>query len=148
MTRVVDVTLRNEVSEIAVLRDELDRLGSQLALPAPALMQLHVALDEIVSNVIKYSWTDGGSHVLSVRIAAEAAMVSLDIVDDGRPFDPREAPAPSPPLAGRRPRPGGLGLHMVKKLVDELAYERIDGRNHTRLTKHFAVDDSRERTCE
>ena len=148
MTRSVDVTIRNETSQIAVVRDELDRLAVQWALPERALIHLQVALDEIVSNVIKYSWTDGGKHEVLVRIAAHPTGVSLDIFDDGRPFDPRQAPAPGPPPPGQRPRPGGVGIQMARKLVDELAYERVGGRNHTRLTKHFPVGESPERMCE
>jgi serine/threonine-protein kinase RsbW len=139
MTRAVDLVIRNDLSEIAILRDALDRLGSDLEVPTRALMQLQVALDEIVSNVIKYSWPDGGKHEVNVRITANAAGVSLDIFDDGQPFDPCGAPEPDVPLKGQRPRPGGLGIHMIKKLVDDLFYERTDGRNHTKLIKNCAI---------
>ena len=101
MTRSVDLVIRNDVSEIAIVRDALDQLGSELDVPARALMQLQVALDEIVSNVVKYSWSDGGKHEVLVRIAVNATGVSLDIFDDGQPFDPRAVPEPADP-----PRPG------------------------------------------
>jgi anti-sigma regulatory factor (Ser/Thr protein kinase) len=74
-----------------------------------------------------------------VRITVNATGVCLDIFDDGQPFDPRRAPEPSAPPEGQRPRPGGVGIHMIKKLVDDVTYERIDGRNHTSLTKNCAV---------
>lgn len=139
MIRSVDLVIHNDLSEIAVVRDTLERLGSEFAVPAPALMQLQVALDEIVSNVVKYSWPDGSKHKFLVRITVNATGVALDIFDDGRPFDPRGASEPGRAPAGQRPRPGGVGIHMVKKLVDDFAYERIDGRNHTSLTKKCAV---------
>jgi serine/threonine-protein kinase RsbW len=139
MIRSVDLVIHNDLSEIVVVRDALDQLGGELEVPARALMQLQVALDEIVSNVVKYSWRDGGKHKFLVRITVSATGVALDIFDDGQPFDPREAPEPNPPVEGRRPRPGGVGIHMIKKLVDGFAYERIDGRNHTSLTKNCAV---------
>ncbi len=139
MIRSVDLLIRNDLSEIAVVRDALDQLGSEFELPARALMQLQVALDEIVSNVVKYSWSDGGKHEFLVRITVSSMGVALDIFDDGQPFDPRGAPEPNPPLEGQRPRPGGVGIHMIKKLVDDLTYERVEGRNHTSLTKKCAV---------
>jgi serine/threonine-protein kinase RsbW len=139
MIRSVDLEIHNDLSEIAVVRDTLDRLGSELEVPSRALMQLQVALDEIVSNVVKYSWPDGHKHKFLVRITVLATGVALDIFDDGQPFDPRSAPEPNPPIEGQRPRPGGVGIHMIKKLVDDLSYERIDGRNHTCLTKKCAV---------
>lgn len=148
MTYSVDVTIRNNVSEIAVVRDALDGLANELEIPAGALIELQVAVDEIVSNVIKYSWSDGGDHEVLVQILVSATGVSLDIFDDGQPFDPRQAPPPTTPPPGQRPRPGGVGIQLAKKLVDELAYERVGGRNHTRLTKNCAVGKFSERMCE
>jgi anti-sigma regulatory factor (Ser/Thr protein kinase) len=72
MTRAVDLMIHNDLSEIAIVRDALDRLGSELAVPVRALMQLQVALDEIVSNVVKYSWPDGSKHEFLVRITVNA----------------------------------------------------------------------------
>ena len=139
MNRSVDILINNDISEIAVVRDSLEQLGNELNVPMRAIMQLQVALDEVVSNVVKYSWPDGGKHQLLVRITVNAAGVALDIYDDGQPFDPRDAPEPVAPPAGKRPRPGGVGIHVVKQLVDDLAYERVDGRNHTRLKKKCAI---------
>ena len=62
-----------------------------------------------------------------------------DAFDDGREFDPMTAPSPNHALEGQRPRPGGLGIHMIKELVDHFTYERIDGRNHTTLSKTCEV---------
>lgn len=137
--RLHEFVIHNDLSEIAIVRDALDQLGSELHVPARALMQLQVALDEIVSNVVKYAWPDGGKHEFLVRITVNATGVSLDIFDDGQPFDPRETPEPNAPPDGQRPRPGGVGIHMIKKLVDHLDYERIDGRNHTSIIKNCAV---------
>ena len=64
-----------------------------------------------------------------------AGQVDVEIIDDGRVFDPLDAPGTPPPPPGQRPRPGGVGIHMVKQLVDSIEYARIDGRNHTTLTK-------------
>jgi serine/threonine-protein kinase RsbW len=139
MSSSVDIVIHNELTEIALVRDALDQLGSEREVPAQAIVQLQVALDEIVSNVIKYSWADGGKHDILVRITVNDDGVALDIFDDGEPFDPRGASEPLAPPAGKRPEPGGVGIHMVKKLVDDFAYERIDARNHTTLTKKCAT---------
>jgi serine/threonine-protein kinase RsbW len=146
MTRSVDVRLRNNLSEIGAARDTLDSLGSEFGMPMKPLMQLQVALDEVVSNVVKYSWEDGAEHEFLVRITCHAGGVDLEIFDDGQAFDPLSAPAPSPTPDGQRPRPGGLGIHMAKKLLDDFSYERVDGRNHTTLRKKFDVGDAIHRS--
>jgi len=137
MTRTVEIRLRNSLSEIGAARDALDGLGNEFSMPMKPLMQLQIALDEVVSNVVKYSWQDGAEHEFLVRITVHPAGVDVEILDDGLAFDPLVAPAPSPPVPGQRPPPGGLGIHMAKKLLDDVKYERTGGRNHTTLCKRF-----------
>jgi anti-anti-sigma factor len=139
MSQAVDVRIRNDLSEIATVRDALDDLARRFGIPAGALAQLQVALDEVVSNVIKYSWDDGAQHDLLVRVTVLSDRVDLEIFDDGREFDPTAAPAANRAPEGQPPRPGGLGIHMAKKLVDRFAYQRIGGRNHTMLSKTCRV---------
>jgi anti-sigma regulatory factor (Ser/Thr protein kinase) len=129
------VAIRNEIADLAILRDALKRFCTEQAVGSRTLMQLHVTLDEIVSNVIKYAWPAGGAHEVSVRMSAAANTIRIEVIDDGQAFDPRTAPVPPTKVPARRARPGGVGIHMVKQLVDEIAYYRADGRNHTVLTK-------------
>ena len=139
MAHVVDVRIRNDISDIGIVRDTLDKLAREFRIPVHALTQLQVALDEVVSNVIKYAWEDGGRHEFIVRITVQPERVDLEIFDDGREFDPVTALLPNHPAEGRQTRPGGLGIHFIKKLVDRFTYERIEGRNHTTLSKRCEV---------
>jgi anti-anti-sigma factor len=146
MTYAVDVRIRNDVSDIGVVRDTLDDLAREFGIPARALTQLQVALDEVVSNVIKYSWNDGGQHELLVRITVQPDRVDLEIFDNGRAFNPMTAPSPKRVPEGQRRWPGGLGIHMIRKLVDHFAYERIGGRNHTTVSKMCGVGTAVQRS--
>jgi anti-sigma regulatory factor (Ser/Thr protein kinase) len=139
LPHTTDLAIRNDVSELAILRAALDRIGAEFSIPSRPLLQLQVVLDEMVSNVIKYAWPEGGVHEARVRITVRVDDIEVEIVDDGRMFDPLRAPAPEELPAGQRPKPGGVGIHMVRHLVDECNYARIDGHNHLTLTKRFAV---------
>lgn len=146
MIHAVDVRIRNDISDIAIVRDTLNNLAREFGIPVRSLTQLQVALDEVVSNVIKYSWEDGEQHEFLVRITVQPDRVDLEIFDDGREFDPTTAPSRSRAPEGQQPRPGGLGIHMIKKLVDHLTYERVAGRNHTTLSKTCEVGTAIQRS--
>jgi serine/threonine-protein kinase RsbW len=131
------VVICNEMSEIDRVRDLLDGFGHAHGVDPKSIIQLQVVLDELVSNVIKYGWPEGGRHEVEVYVSLAADVVHIMLVDDGKPFSPSDAPA-RPLNKGQRPRPGGVGIQMVRQLVDAIEYERIDGRNQTRITKRLA----------
>jgi anti-sigma regulatory factor (Ser/Thr protein kinase) len=135
--QTTDLSIRNDLADLATVRDNLERIAAELGVPSKPLMQLQVALDEIASNVIKYGWPDCGNHAIRVRITGHRDRIEVEIVDDGRAFDPRLAPPPESSPVSRRRRPGGVGIHMAKQLVDRIEYERIEGRNRTVVTKRY-----------
>jgi anti-sigma regulatory factor (Ser/Thr protein kinase) len=138
----VDLSIHNDIGELAIVTEALDELGKLAAVPGKPLTQMHVALDELLSNVIRYAWPEGGPHELQIHIRARSGCMEVVIIDDGRPFDPRSRPAPAPPRPEREPRTGGVGIHMAKQLVDRFEYERVDGRNRLILTKRYASDEA------
>jgi serine/threonine-protein kinase RsbW len=133
----LDLAIRNDLAELATVTNAVDRLGEEAEIPSKALIQLQVALDETLSNIIKYAWAEGGSHELKILIAAQQGEIEVVIVDDGRPFDLRAQPPPAPPSPGREPRTGGVGIHMVRQLVDRIDYARVDGCNRVTLVKQY-----------
>jgi anti-sigma regulatory factor (Ser/Thr protein kinase) len=87
-----------------------------------------------VANVIAHAFAGRPApHRLDLRLAIAPASVVVEIVDNGRPFDPTAAPAPdlSTPLECREP--GGLGIHLMRALMDRLDYRRDDDANVLRL---------------
>lgn len=128
------MVIRNDTSEIALVREMLDDFGHAQGVEPQSLIQMQVVLDELVSNVIKYAWPQGGPHELGVHLSIAADDLQMEIVDDGDPFDPSGAPERAR-SAGVRPTPGGVGIQMVRKLVDRIEYSRVDGRNRTIITK-------------
>ncbi|HXW06422.1 MAG TPA: ATP-binding protein [Vicinamibacterales bacterium] len=91
---------------------------------------MNLALDEVVTNVIRYAHEDDGrQHPIVVRLALEGDVLTAQVEDDGRAFNPLEAPTPDTG-AGIDQRPvGGLGLHLVRSVMSSVEYRREDGRN-------------------
>lgn len=132
------LTIRNDVAELVLVTEALDELGERIGFPPKALMQLQVALDEILSNVVRYAWPDGGPHTFCVRLDNRGPELAVVVTDDGLAFDPRAQPPPGP-AGGRRPRPGGVGIQMVRQLVDGFDYARVGNLNCVTLVKRSGL---------
>src|ERR1700757_798156 len=139
LPQTTHIVIRNDIADLAVVTSAMERVGAEYGMPKTLLFQLQVALDEMVSNVIKYAWPEGGAPDIEIRITARDEGVEVEIIDGGRMFDPRDAPKRDKALPGERPQPGGVGVQMTKQLVDRIDYARIGSRNHTTLTKLCAL---------
>jgi serine/threonine-protein kinase RsbW len=125
----VSVELRNELSEIQRLNQIVDEFAAQHDLASELVFRLHLVLEEILTNVISYGYEDALEHQIRVRLSWRAPSIEIEIEDDGRAFNPLEAPEPemAKPLVERRV--GGLGIHLVRNMVDDLDYRREAGEN-------------------
>lgn len=114
--------------EIARANAAFARFAELHAVPAPVRRSLQIALDELLSNTILYGQGDGEALV---EVEMGRDRVTVRVTDDGKPFDPFTV-APPKPIPDRV---GGLGIHLVRELMDEVGYERRGNRNVVVLTK-------------
>ena len=96
---------------------------------------MNVALDEVLTNVLSHAYDDAGAHEIRIVLAVYPGALQAEVEDDGRPFDPLTVAPPdrTAPLAERNV--GGLGIHFVRNLLSDVAYQRIGDRNRLVLTK-------------
>lgn len=125
---VEKLTVKAEISSIeqatAFVEERLERDGC----PMKAQMQLAVAIDEILSNIASYAYgPEGGEATLEYEHGE--GRVKLTFTDSGRPYDPLGREDPDTTLPAEEREPGGLGIFMVKKTMDDCGYEYRDGRN-------------------
>jgi len=123
------LTLRNHVSEISRLVDRVEAFGAEAGLPPDVTFRLTLALDEVVSNVIRHGLRDRSDHSVSVSVRVADGMVTAIVEDAGVPFDPREAPVPNLDAPIEERTAGGLGVHLVKATMDEVEDRRAGDRN-------------------
>ena len=94
-----------------------------------------LVFDEIVTNVIRHAYDDADTHVIHVRVRLGARNLTLSFDDDGRPFDPRTAPALTPAASLAQASVGGRGLMLVRAAASSIDYERTsEGRNSLTVT--------------
>lgn len=136
------LTLRvaNDIAELPRVAEEVDGFCAAAALPASCAFKINVALEELLVNTISYGFPDSERHEILVTLAKEGEAVVVEISDDGVPFDPLQVPTPDidQPLE-TRPL-GGLGIHFVRTLMDEVEYRRAGGRNLVTLSKRIESD--------
>ena len=110
--------------------------GQQVSFEAMYLASL--TIEELVTNCIKYGYSDAHEHIVEIVFSVVDGVLTIDVTDDGHPFNPLDAPGPDLSIAPEKRPIGGLGLHLLRELSDEQRYERRDGTNRLTLTKRMS----------
>ena len=118
------VTLPNDISELQSAMDTLEAAMSQSSIPELVINRSKVILDEILSNIILYAYDDEQEHTIEIRLSLDSNGIRVTIKDDGIPFNPLGCAAPDTTAPMDERELGGLGIHLVKKLADEVVYQR------------------------
>jgi anti-sigma regulatory factor (Ser/Thr protein kinase) len=107
--------------------------------PSPrAVFRVELVLEEVLTNQLKYAFTDGRPHVLVLQLQVADGLVQLCFEDEGAEFDPLQWQPAGLPATLAQARPGGLGLTLVRKYAQSARYERQDGRNRLMLAVALA----------
>ena len=131
------LTLRNDIRQISLLPGFIDEATRDMDIDPGVTSQLNLALEEAVANVVNYAYPEGTDGTVDIDAKRKGNSISFVISDSGKAFDPtaRENVDIS---AGVRERPvGGLGIHLIRKIMDTVSYERRDGKNILTITKNI-----------
>lgn len=139
---MLEIVLANRLEEIERCLMAFNAYAEQQAIGDPVRRSLDLVLDEFLNNVISYAFDDDGEHEIVVRVELGSDRITLSIEDDGKPFDPFARPAPDTTLSLEDRAIGGLGIHLVEELMDDVAYERKSDRNMSVLSKNLTRDES------
>ena len=96
---------------------------------AKIVYRFNLSLDEVLTNIISHGLTQG-RHEIAVSVALDDGNLVANVSDDGPAFDPLSAPAPDIRAPIEERKIGGLGIHLLRTLMDAVEYRRADGRNH------------------
>jgi serine/threonine-protein kinase RsbW len=140
MTEPITLILKNDPSELIRVTNVLASLCAENTITHDVEYDLNLALDEIITNVIRHAFADGHPHQFTVRISLDRSEFVAQVEDDGREFNPVARPTPdlNAPLAERKV--GGLGIHLVRNIMDSFEYERVGGKNLVTLRKKVGSD--------
>ena len=132
--RTFEARLENIEPATAFIEEELKALGCS----AKAQTQIAVALDELLSNIVRYAYGPRrGDMTVRMEADPENRTVSITLIDSGDPFDPLKAPEPDTGLPASERQIGGLGIFLVRKTMDGLSYVREQGKNMVTIRKRI-----------
>ena len=132
------MTLDLHATSAEVMRavESLQALGEAVRIPNKILCGLTLALEECASNIVNHGLQCDARQTFRVIFEHSARKLVIELRDPGPPFDPTRVPAPAADAHDERP-PGGWGILLVRRYVDEMHYSREGGENVLRLTKNL-----------
>lgn len=133
------IKLKSDLSELNTLCQSLENYGQNFGLSKKCIFEINLALDELFTNIISYGFEDDLEHLIQVSISRQNDTLFLCVEDDGVPFNPMEANQPNLPCDIEQCKIGGLGIHLIKKLMNKICYERCKGKN--KLTMEKSIDE-------
>lgn len=134
-----ELILGTELGQLEVLREYLEDAGVRQGLPAQTVFQLNLALEELVTNTMIHGFQGDRGHEIRLVFQFDPGTVTVTVIDDGIPFNPLAQPSVDSSLPLEEREPGGLGIHLVRQVVDEIDYGFEDGWNKVVITKHFST---------
>lgn len=123
------ITLKNSISEAARLVDIIEEYGKEYSISGKSLYNIKLALEELFVNIVLYGYDDDGEHEVTIVITKDGSELTVEIRDDGKPFNPLEAPAPDLEMPVEEREPGGLGIHLVRHISKGIEYRREGAHN-------------------
>lgn len=135
MPAVTSLTLHNDYSELPRISEAVTEFLESQTGSIDAIFAANLAIEELVTNIIKYGYDDQERHEISLGLSAENGSVKIEIRDDGHEFNPFDQPEPDTSLPADEREIGGLGIHFVRNMLDSYDYQRVDGQNIVTLSK-------------
>ncbi len=132
-----EIVIKNEIAELERLAVFVEEVSECLALDAETTMNLNLALEEVVSNVILYAYPQKMGENITVMASSDDKVLVFTITDKGEEFDPTKVEEADITLSAEDREIGGLGIFIVKNIMNEVTYQRLDGKNVLTLKKNI-----------
>ena len=138
MTEQTNMILKNDVSELEKVMSFITDLCARNSIPPETEYDLNLALDEMITNVAKHAYPEGGEHQFTLQISASPEEFVARLEDDGMEFNPMAHPVPDLDAPLEERKVGGLGIFLVRQIMTTVEYQRVAGKNVITLRKKLS----------
>jgi serine/threonine-protein kinase RsbW len=131
----LQLTFRNSAEEAPRMARQVENFLTEKGVSESLINKILLCVDELITNIIGHAYADSNEHAVSLQALVAPTFVQLELRDDGVPFDPtKQTRADTQGTLDERSI-GGLGIHLVKSLMDKVEYEREGDYNVLKATK-------------
>ena len=132
---IKEIRIKNQVSELEKVALFIEEIGEELGLGMELQMNLNLVMEEMVSNVIFYAYPEGTEADIELMAKSDGKELTFVISDQGREFDPTAKEDTDLNVNPAERELGGMGIFIVKNIMNEVTYQRLEGRNLLTMTK-------------
>ena len=136
---VLEMVVQNRLPEIERFKKSFNTFSEQYDIPTPVRRKMNVVFDELLNNIITYAYRDEDEHSIEIKVELSGDRLTVSITDDGIPFNPFGVETPDTKLSLEERKTGGLGIHLVRKVMDKVSYQRRIDKNVITLVKDMAT---------
>lgn len=130
-----ELKIINDVNEISRLTAFVEELCEELELSPELTMNINLALEEAVANIIMYAYPANQEHTIRLKVTADDSQLIFLLTDKGVSFDPTQVEEADVTLPIEERPIGGLGIFLIRSIMNEVSYQRLDGENRLTLKK-------------
>ena len=130
-----ELRIRNQMTELEKVNQFIDEISEELGLSMELIMNLNLVMEEMVVNVISYAYPEDTDAEIELLAKSDANELTLVLSDQGKEFDPTTKKDSDMSVNPAERELGGMGIYIVKNLMNKVTYQRLEGRNLLTMTK-------------
>lgn len=123
------LNIKNNISDLSRLAPFIEEMAETYGIAPDQAFKINLALDEAMANVVSYAYPEGSEGAITLTADKEDDTIVLRITDEGAPFDPTKEGDVDTTLSVEERPIGGLGIFLIKQMMDTVAYQRIGNKN-------------------
>lgn len=129
------IEIINQIDEIERVSAFIEELGEELNLSLSLVMKINLAIEEAITNIIQYAYPKGSANTINLSTEYKDNELIFILTDRGEAFDPTQVSEVDTSLTAEERSIGGLGIFLVRKIMGEVTYQRIDDENRLEMRK-------------
>ena len=132
-----EIKIKNEVGELERVNQFVEEIGEELGLDMELQMNLNLVMEEMVSNVIFYAYPEGKEEEIELVAESDGKELTFVLSDKGKEFDPTMKEDANPDINPMERDIGGMGIYIVKNIMNQVTYQRLEGKNLLTMKKEI-----------